>query len=58
MRGSPAGITKIGGYEAVSSGSERFGADLKQFAAMRLVRGEMPKSVGKSAALQSGAVGK
>jgi hypothetical protein len=39
MRGSPAGITKIGRYKAVSSGSERFGADLKQFAAMHLVRG-------------------
>lgn len=58
MRGSPAGITKIGGYEAVSSGSERFGADLKQFAAMRLVRGEMPKNVGKSAVLKSGVIGK
>ena len=56
MRGSPAGITKIGGYEAVSSGSERFGADLKQFAALRFVRGEMPKSVGKSAVLLSGEV--
>ena len=56
MRGSPASITKIGGYEAVSSGSERFGADLKQFAATHLVRVEMPKNVGKSAVLQSGEV--
>jgi hypothetical protein len=58
MRGSPASITKIGRYNAVSSGSERFGADLKQFAAMRFISGEMPKSVSKSAVLQSGEFGK